>query len=110
MSKGGGYNAYMYLHVRGGTRLILCKQPRIIVLLIIFFNQDLVEFSKEKGVNLHTHNDEREILPVDQLPLMFTSSPSTTKGQGFDHTHWSPAWVIKYSSIIRLRGIIAHKG
>ena len=60
-------------------------------------------------MNLHTHNDEREILPVDQLPSMFVSS-SSEKGQGFDHTHWSPAWVIKYSSIIRLRGIIAHKG
>ena len=63
-----------------------------------------MEFSKEKGVNLHTHNDEREILPVAELQSMLSNSMPG------DHTHWNPAWVIKYSSIIRLRGIIAHKG
>ena len=73
----------------------------------LFFFQDLVEFSKEKGVNLHTHNDEREILPTGQLDSLL--SPAV-KGQAADHTHWNAAWVIKYSAIIRLRGIISHKG
>ncbi|XP_064394968.1 glutamate--cysteine ligase regulatory subunit-like [Halichondria panicea] len=68
--------------------------------------EDLVAFSKVHDVRLMTHNDDKVILPQAQLQAAL----DTTLGGRVDHTHWTPSWVIKYTSIIRLRGIISHKG
>ena len=68
--------------------------------------QNLVEFAKQHGVSLTTHNDESEILPQPQLQ----STLSSSLGGLVDPTHWRYSWVTRYSSVVRLRGIVAHKG
>ena len=66
-----------------------------------------MKFSKEHDIKLITHNDERVILPQENLDSTLSS---VLEGHGIDHTPWTPSWVTRYSSIIKLRGIIAHKG
>ena len=65
----------------------------------------MVELAKEQNISLLTHNDEREILPLPQLQTALDSTPL-----GGDHTPWTLGWVARYSSVVKLRGIIAHKG
>jgi len=67
--------------------------------------ENLVEFAKQHGVSLTTHNDESEILPQPQLQTTLSSS----LGGLVDPTHWRYSWVTRYS-VVRLRGIVAHKG
>lgn len=71
------------------------------------FLQDLVAFSKQHDIKLITHNDDRVILPQENLDSALSSA---LEGREVDHTPWTPSWVARYSSIIKLRGIIAHKG
>ncbi len=68
--------------------------------------QDLVEFAKVNDVRLMTHNDDSDILPQSQLQTALEGQ----LGGRVNHTHWSTSWVTRYTSIIKLRGIIAHKG
>ena len=68
--------------------------------------QDLVEFTREHGVDLTSHGDERDILPADRL----ASSLAGCLGDSVDPQQWRVGWVARYSSVIHLRGIIAHKG
>lgn len=68
--------------------------------------EDLVEFTREHGVDLTSHGDERDILPADRL----ASSLAGCLGDSVDPQQWRVGWVARYSSVIHLRGIIAHKG
>lgn len=69
--------------------------------------EDLVEFSKQHDIKLTTHNDDRDILPQESLGPTLSS---VLEGCDIDHSLWTPSWVARYSSVIKLRGIIAHKG
>ena len=68
--------------------------------------QDLVEFKEQHNVSLTTHSDESEILTHSQLH----STLSSALGELMDPTCWTHSWVTRYSSVVRLRGIVAHKG
>ncbi|WAR13108.1 GSH0-like protein [Mya arenaria] len=50
--------------------------------------KELVEFAKEKDIQLLTHNDPRE-----------------KDGEG-----WDPLWVLRYSVLVKCRGIVKSKG
>ena len=67
----------------------------------------MLEFSKQHEIKLTTHSDNRDILPKDSLNSTLSA---TLERYDINHASWTPSWVARYSSIIRLRGIIAHKG
>ena len=68
--------------------------------------QDLVEFKEQHNVSLTTHSDESEILTHSQLH----STLSSALGELVDPACWTHSWVTRYSSVVRSRGIVAHKG
>jgi glutamate--cysteine ligase regulatory subunit len=66
--------------------------------------EDLKEFSKKHDVTLNTHNDERDILPPPQLHALVGGVCGNHDNQ------WGYNWAARYSSVVHMRGIIAHKG
>jgi glutamate--cysteine ligase regulatory subunit len=66
--------------------------------------EDLAVFSKEHGMTLNTHNDEKEVLPDPQLHALVGGVC------GSHDNRWRYNWAARYSSVVRMRGIVAHKG
>ncbi|XP_052229932.1 glutamate--cysteine ligase regulatory subunit-like isoform X2 [Dreissena polymorpha] len=67
--------------------------------------KDLVEYAKLKDIQLLTHNDPRTILPADSLQNVL-HEVSTER----DSEHWEPLWVLRYSILVKCRGIVKSKG
>ena len=65
--------------------------------------KDMVEYAKVVSITLYTHNDERDILP---LPLLHECLSGTVQKV----EEWSHSWVTRYHSVIKLRGIVSHRG
>lgn len=80
------------------------KWSLAMILSLCVFLQDLKVFSEEHEITLTTHSDERDILPDPQLQAMMGGVCGSHDYQ------WRYNWAAKYSSVIRMRGIIAHKG
>ncbi|KAM9326687.1 glutamate--cysteine ligase regulatory subunit [Gastrophryne carolinensis] len=66
---------------------------------------DLTAFAKEFDIQLLTHNDSKEILSEDSFHEALRDGV-----QGSDADAWSPLWVLRYSIIVKTRGIIKSKG
>lgn len=67
--------------------------------------KDLVAYAKEKDIQLLTHNDSRDIMPVKRFKEIMASN-LTEK----DSERWEPQWAIRYSVLVKCRGIIKTKG
>jgi len=68
--------------------------------------EDLVAICKEKDIQLLTHNDPRDILSEDVLQEILTSHLTHHK----DLVGWRVAWILRYSGLVKCRGIIHTKG
>lgn len=68
--------------------------------------EDLVALCKEKDIQLLSHNDPREILSEEALFEILSAN--------FDHKKdligWRVGWVVRYSAVVKCRGIIHTKG
>ncbi|KAI4229255.1 MAG: hypothetical protein L6R36_001003 [Xanthoria steineri] len=79
--------------------------------------QSIMELAKQERIELLTHNDCTNILPQGTLRDLLGDGPNgagllaglnaETKGLEGD---LSPEWVVKYTAVIRDRGVIEHKG
>ncbi|KAK3605869.1 hypothetical protein CHS0354_017774 [Potamilus streckersoni] len=67
--------------------------------------KDLGEFAKQHDIQLLTHNDPKNIMPEQILQEVIAAS-STYK----DGSQWETHWVLRYSVLIKCRGIIRTKG
>ncbi|XP_074655414.1 glutamate--cysteine ligase regulatory subunit-like [Tubulanus polymorphus] len=67
--------------------------------------QDLVDFAKLNLIQLLSHNDPKDILPAEsfrkKLQEHFTQA---------DSDNWQPYWTVRYSGIVKGRGVIHSKG
>ncbi|XP_075254021.1 glutamate--cysteine ligase regulatory subunit-like [Convolutriloba macropyga] len=68
--------------------------------------EDLVALCKEKDIQLLTHNDPRDILSEDVMAEILSSHLTHHK----DLLGWQVAWVLRYSGLVKCRGIIHTKG
>ncbi|XP_072925665.1 glutamate--cysteine ligase regulatory subunit-like isoform X2 [Hemitrygon akajei] len=66
---------------------------------------ELTAFANENGIQLLTHNDPPDILPVEMLQEALSA-----KLQDPGISEWVPRWILRYSAIIKDRGIIRSKG
>ncbi|XP_070532578.1 glutamate--cysteine ligase regulatory subunit-like [Ptychodera flava] len=66
---------------------------------------DLTEYAKEKEIQLLTHSDPKDILP----PKVFRDLMSDTCHPE-DGMNWYPSWSLRYSALVKCRGIIKMKG
>ncbi|XP_063424478.1 glutamate--cysteine ligase regulatory subunit-like [Mytilus trossulus] len=67
--------------------------------------KDLVEYAKDNDIQLLTHNDPRDILPTKSFQELISSNTTEKDGEG-----WDPLWVLRYSVLVKCRGIIKTKG
>ncbi|KAM4547839.1 glutamate--cysteine ligase regulatory subunit [Odontesthes bonariensis] len=66
---------------------------------------DLTAFAKEFDIQLLTHNDPKELMSAD------TFQEAMREGvQDLSITDWRLEWVLRYSVIVKSRGIIKSKG
>jgi len=66
---------------------------------------DLKAFASENDIQLLMHSDRKEILPADDLTTVLAETSHAKDGEG-----WSPSWVVRYSSLVKGRGVIKSKG
>ncbi|XP_067829103.1 glutamate--cysteine ligase regulatory subunit-like isoform X2 [Heptranchias perlo] len=66
---------------------------------------DLTAFANENNIQLLTHNDPADILPVGSFQEALNASLQDPRGH-----EWAPLWILRYSAIIKDRGIIKSKG
>lgn len=67
--------------------------------------KDLVEYAKLNDIQLLTHNDPQTILPAETLQDVIKSNSTEKDGES-----WEPQWILRYSALIKCRGIITTKG
>jgi len=67
--------------------------------------EDLKAFASENDVQLLMHSDRKEILPAEDMRAVLTETSHSKDGEG-----WSPSWVVRYSSLVKGRGVIKSKG
>lgn len=78
--------------------------------------RELVSFAKEAKVELLTHNDCTNVLPQGTLIDLLGSSEvgagilADDASKGGFHGDVQPQWVIKYTAVIKDRGVIENKG
>ncbi|KAF8253920.1 hypothetical protein K440DRAFT_618446 [Wilcoxina mikolae CBS 423.85] len=66
----------------------------------------LILFAKQEGIELLTHNDCTDVLPADTLQgVLVDEFGLLGKGKKV-----SPMWVVKYTAVIRSRGVVENKG
>ncbi|XP_063712083.1 glutamate--cysteine ligase regulatory subunit-like isoform X2 [Symsagittifera roscoffensis] len=68
--------------------------------------EDLVALCNERDIQLLTHNDPREILSGQEMHEILSSHLSHHK----DLVGWQVGWVLRYSGLVKCRGIIHTKG
>uniref|UniRef100_A0A8C6YSR7 Glutamate--cysteine ligase regulatory subunit n=1 Tax=Nothoprocta perdicaria TaxID=30464 RepID=A0A8C6YSR7_NOTPE len=66
---------------------------------------DLTAFAKQFDIQLLTHNDPKELLCEASFQEVLQESIQTTKAH-----EWTPLWLLRYSVIVKSRGIIKSKG
>lgn len=67
--------------------------------------EDLVEFSEKHDIQLLTHADPKDILNKESLEQVLTESCANSQVQG-----WKPVWALRYSVLVKCRGVIKNKG
>lgn len=75
--------------------------------------QELVAFAKQAEIDLLTHNDCTNILPQGTVrELLGPSGAGILADQSHDGLSGdvTPQWVVKYTAIVRDRGVIENKG
>ncbi|XP_060602509.1 glutamate--cysteine ligase regulatory subunit-like [Ruditapes philippinarum] len=67
--------------------------------------KDLVEYAKLNDIQLLTHNDPRTVFSSETLQGVIREN-STEK----DSENWDALWVLRYSVLVKCRGIVKAKG
>ncbi|KAM8930236.1 glutamate--cysteine ligase regulatory subunit [Pelodytes ibericus] len=66
---------------------------------------DLIAFAKEFDIQLLTHSDPKELLTEEMFQDALRQSIQECQA-----SEWSPTWILRYSVIVKTRGIIKSKG
>ncbi|KAI8508779.1 PREDICTED: glutamate--cysteine ligase regulatory subunit-like [Branchiostoma belcheri] len=66
---------------------------------------ELTAFAKENDIQLLTHSDPRDVLPTPTFQEILRGSSHD------DHVdEWQPFWVLRYTVMVKCRGVIKAKG
>ena len=74
--------------------------------------KSLIVYAKGEKIDLLTHSDNTNILPRDALSdlLGHGESGAGILGKGGLQGDAEPQWVIKYTAVVKDRGVIENKG
>ncbi|KAK9717183.1 hypothetical protein K7432_006401 [Basidiobolus ranarum] len=68
---------------------------------------DIVAYAAANNIQLLTHQDSSDILPASSFNALLAKYGIVSS---IEEAKLTPRWVLKYSSVIRTRGVIANKG
>ncbi|XP_048473939.1 glutamate--cysteine ligase regulatory subunit-like isoform X3 [Rhincodon typus] len=71
---------------------------------------DLAAFANENNIQLLTHNDPAGLIHPDMLPVGSFQDALCASLQDPHDNEWVPHWILRYSAVIKHRGIIKSKG
>lgn len=67
--------------------------------------KDLVEYAKLNDIQLLSHTDPKTLLPSETLQQVIQEQSTEKDGEG-----WEPQWLLRYSVLVKCRGIVKSKG
>lgn len=68
----------------------------------------LIVYAKETGIELLTHNDDSDILPAQALRSVLVDEFAVFEKEDVQEVR--PEWVVKYTAVVRSRGVVENKG
>ncbi|KAK9712287.1 hypothetical protein K7432_007221 [Basidiobolus ranarum] len=68
---------------------------------------DMAAYAKVHNIKLLTHQDSSDILPAESFNALLAKHKIVSS---VEEAKLTPRWVLKYSSVIRNRGVITNKG
>lgn len=74
------------------------------------WDRGLAEYCKEENILLVAHNDQKDILPDRCLPTLLGEFEGRIPHAMMPNQKLEPVWLLKYTVLIRDRGILADKG
>lgn len=74
------------------------------------WDRGLAEYCKEENVLLVAHNDQKDILPERCLPTLLGEFEGRVPHPMSSYKKLEPVWLLKYTVLIRDRGVLADKG
>ncbi|PWN34840.1 uncharacterized protein FA14DRAFT_122921 [Meira miltonrushii] len=74
------------------------------------WDRGLAEYCKEENVLLVAHNDQKDILPERCLPTLLGEFEGRIPHAMSSNKRLEPVWLLKYTVLIRDRGVLADKG
>ncbi|ORY03976.1 hypothetical protein K493DRAFT_297207 [Basidiobolus meristosporus CBS 931.73] len=70
-------------------------------------SDDVFDYAATNNIKLLTHHDSADILPAERFSALLAKYGIVSS---VEEAKLTPRWVLKYSSVIRNRGIIVNKG
>ncbi|GAB6031529.1 hypothetical protein CHUAL_009298 [Chamberlinius hualienensis] len=67
---------------------------------------EMQQFAKDNDIQLLTHNDQKELLPEEQLTKWMKSKFENLPSE----ISWKPVWMVRFSALVKCRGVIQNKG
>lgn len=74
------------------------------------WDRGLAEYCKEENILLVAHNDQKDILPERCLPTLLSEFEGRIPHAMSSNQKLDPVWLLKYTVLIRDRGVLADKG
>lgn len=74
------------------------------------WDRGLAEYCKEENILLVAHNDQKDILPERCLPSLLGEFAGRIPHAMSSNKRLEPVWLLKYTVLIRDRGVLADKG
>ncbi|PWY99437.1 hypothetical protein BCV70DRAFT_217795 [Testicularia cyperi] len=90
------------------------RRPRLVTINVnadpCAFDKPLEQFCANMGVQLVAHSDRKDVLPSHTLPNLLQEFTDKLPVNPSATAQLKPKWALKYTTLIRDRGVLADKG
>ena len=90
------------------------RRPRLVSINVkqdpCAFDRDFDQYCTNMGIQLVAHSDRRDVLPQRTLPGLMDEFVHKLPVPVKDTAKLKPKWALKYTTLIRDRGVLADKG
>lgn len=90
------------------------RRPRIVSINVkqdpCAFDREFDQYCTKMGIQLVAHSDRKDVLPQRTLPGLMNEFQAKLPVKLEDGRKLKPKWALKYTTLIRDRGVLADKG
>ncbi|SNX83788.1 uncharacterized protein MEPE_02496 [Melanopsichium pennsylvanicum] len=90
------------------------RRPRLVSINVkqdpCAFDRDFDSYCSKMGIQLVAHSDRKDVLPKRTLPALMDEFQTKLPVKQPDGERLRPKWALKYTTLIRDRGVLADKG